>query len=394
MKRKIVLLVLSTVVLMVSGCGKSIWDILGFGGEGGGQTGERMWTVMVYIASANNMESVANFNINQMEKVGSNSRVSILVQLNTKSYCYRYLILRDTDEQTISSPILERMPHQNSGDPDVLSDFLKWVKENYPAKHYALILWDHGSGWKPKSLRFLPRAICFDDVSNDALDTDELRKALENGGLKLDFLGMDACLMQMVEVATEVKDWTQVVCGSQEDEPWNGWPYDSFLGPLAQNPSMDAIQLGENAVSAYINYYQGSGNVATLSLVSTSPLEKFAKAVDALGGKLASLYPSGSIDSAVRDTQAFSDDNYKDIFHFAQVVGAKVPSAKTEADAILNFKSQLILSNGQINRENAQGLSIYLPQTGFSNYEQSYSTLLFGQLAPNWVLFLKKLNGL
>jgi len=396
LKKKIALLLLVfLVILTLSGCGSSIRDLFGLdGGSGTPSSSERLWTVMVYIAAANNMQDVANFNINQMEKVGSTPNLTILVQLDTKSNCYRYFITRDNDEQNITSPIIAKMPHQNSGDPAVLTDFIKWAKQNYPAKHYALILWNHGSGWKPASTRVLPRAICFDYVSNDALDTDELRTALANAGVKLGLLGMDACLMQMTEVATEVKDWAQVVCGSQEDEPWNGWPYDAFLGALAQNPSMDAVQLGKTIVSSYISYYNGSGLSATLSAVSTSPLEQFAQSIDALGAKLTSLYPSSTIDSIINSTQTFSDNDYKDIFHFAELVSQKVQSAQAEANAILNLKNQVVIDNGQIKVDNAQGLSIYLPTTAFSNYVQSYSQLVFGQLAPNWVLFLKKLNGL
>lgn len=395
MKRKFAILVCIIAILILSGCGTSIWELLGFKNNGSKPpSGERMWTVMVYIAASNNMESVAYFNMNQMEKVGSSSNLAIVVQLMTKKASYRYFIKRDSNDNIISSPPIAVMPHLNTGDPDVLADFIKWGKENYPAKHYSLILWNHGSGWKPKSPLILTKAICFDDVSNDALDTDEVRKALEKAGLKFDFLGMDACLMQMVEVATEVKDWAQVVCGSQEDEPWDGWPYDAFLGALAQNISMDAVTLGETVVSAYISYYQGSRFPVTLSAISTTSIEQFASAVDALGEKLASIYPSSAVDSAINSTQTFSDESYKDIFHFAQLVSQKVPTAQAEANAILNLKNQLVIANGQIRRANAQGLSIYLSESGFANYEQTYNNLIFGQLAPNWITFLKKLNGL
>lgn len=388
---------LSTVFLLflalfLPGC--SIWDILGLGGSSGQVSGERIWTVMVYIAAANDMESVAKMNINQMEKVGSTANVTILVQLDTKTACYRYLIQRDNDESNINSPILGKMPHQNSGDPAVLADFIKWGVKDFPAKHYALVLWNHGSGWKPTYSRTLPRAICFDFVSNDALDTDELREAFESANIRFDFLGLDACLMQMTEVSTEVKDWTRVVCGSQEDEPWDGWPYDLFLGPLVQNPNMDAVQLGQVAVSAYQSYYKNSGLSATLSAVSTSPIPDLVRAIDNLGSKLASLYPSSSIDSVINSTQKFADDSYKDIFHFAQLISQNIPEARAEANAVLTLKSQLIIANWQTYRENAQGLSIYLPTSGYSEYEASYSSLIFGKLAPNWIVFIKKINGL
>ena len=392
-KKRIFLFVVFS-LLFLPGCG-DLLDWLGFDHHiRSTPSGERIWTVMVYIAADNNMESVAPYNINQMEMVGSNSNITILVQWDTASWCKRYYIQRDNDPNTINSPVVDKLPTQNTGDPDVLANFIKWAVANYPAKHYCLILWNHGSGWKPAERRIQPRAICFDDSSNDALDTDELRIALEKAGVKIDLLGMDACLMQMVEVATEVKDWTSYVCASEESEPWDGWDYASFLYALQSNPTMDASQLGKAIVDAYINYYKNSGWEVTLSLVSTSSLTDFASAISSLGNKLASLYPSSSIDSAIQSTQRFSDEDFKDVFHFAQLVKEKVSGASGEADAVLNLKSRVVIYNGQLKEANAQGISIYLPQNSFSSYQNSYSSLLFGKMASGWINFLKKLNGL
>jgi hypothetical protein len=395
LKRKIFLLFIFS-FLILSGCG-NLLDWLGFDHRSGGApSGERMWTVMVYIASDNNMGNIAVYNINQMESVGSSSNLAILVQWDTGKGCKRYYIQRDSDPKVINSPVIQSMPDQNTGDPDVLANFIKWAVANYPAKHYCLILWNHGSGWKPLVRRIQPRAICIDDSSNDALDTEELREALEKAGVKIDLLGMDACLMQMVEVATEVKDWVGYVCASQEDEPWDGWAYDAFLASLQANPTMDASQLGKAIVDAYINYYykQDPHSQVTLSLVSTSSLTDFASSISSLGDKLASLYPSSSIDSAIQSAQQFSDDDYKDIFHFAQLVRDNVEEAKIEAETVFNLKNKVVLYRGELNIQNAQGLSIYLTKSGFANYQASYSSLLFGQIATGWINFLKKLNGL
>ena len=58
------------------------------------------------------------------------------------------------------------------GSPQTLVDFIDWARANYPARHYALFLWDHGWGWWPGNTME-------DDTSNDYLDMDELRGALE-----------------------------------------------------------------------------------------------------------------------------------------------------------------------------------------------------------------------
>ncbi len=387
MRRTVLGIILAVSILFFAGCG--FWEGL-FGGGGGHPTQVREWTVMVYMSADNNMALQALDDINEMEMVGSSNQVTVVVQLDTSKSCQRLIISRDSDPQNVTSPVWQTLPPQNTGNPALLADFVKKTTTAFPAKHYALILWNHGSGWKPAQIRVQPRAICFDNTSNDALDTDELREALESTGVKLDFLGMDACLMQMVEVATEVKDWVGIVCASQQDEPWDGWPHDAILNALVRNPSMDAEQLGKVIVGSYINSY--ASNV-TLSLVSTSALPQLASAINDLGNKLADLYPSSVIDSAINNAQSFSDDSYKDLFHFSQLISDTLQTAKREADSVRGLQPVVIRYNGQKTLPNAYGLSIFLPKQGFATYERSYTNLLFAKLTPGWVKFLKKVSG-
>ena len=37
----------------------------------------------------------------------------------------------------------------DSGSPQTLLDFIRWAKAKAPAERYALIIWNHGSGWDP-----------------------------------------------------------------------------------------------------------------------------------------------------------------------------------------------------------------------------------------------------
>jgi len=85
-----------------------------------------------------------------------------------------------------------------------LTDFTNWCIQNYPADNYALILWDHGSGWKNISLLEVTKGICWDVTNSDYLTTLELRSALfsiyTSNNIKLDIVAFDSCLMGMIEV--------------------------------------------------------------------------------------------------------------------------------------------------------------------------------------------------
>mgnify|MGYP001572267149 CR=1 FL=1 len=120
------------------------------------------WTVMVYINAKNNLESYGLFNVNQMEMVGSTSKVKVAVELGrlgTYSSAdggwrgqRRYIIEKDNDTDHISSPALQDIAQADMGDWRHLVDFVAWAKKAAPAKRYMLIVWNHGSGWE-KSIR-------------------------------------------------------------------------------------------------------------------------------------------------------------------------------------------------------------------------------------------------
>ena len=70
---------------------------------------------------------------------------------------------------------MERLPLKSMGDPEQLSDFIRWTAKNYPAKKYALVLWDHGGGAKT--------GLFIDELfSGDVLYLYELKQALADGG--------------------------------------------------------------------------------------------------------------------------------------------------------------------------------------------------------------------
>ena len=79
-------------------------------------------------------------------------------------------------------------PLASMADPDTLTDFIQWGAGNYPAKKYCLVLWDHGGGSKT--------GIFIDELfEGDVMYLDELKTALENGGVRMDTVLFDACLM-------------------------------------------------------------------------------------------------------------------------------------------------------------------------------------------------------
>src|SRR5689334_6641214 len=101
------------------------------------------WTFLVYMAGDNNLEGAGKEDLEEMKKVGSTSQVKIIVQFDTEeNKTTRYLIEKD------KLTTLQELPGVDTGDPKVLTDFIKWGINKYPANHYLLDVWNHGGGWE------------------------------------------------------------------------------------------------------------------------------------------------------------------------------------------------------------------------------------------------------
>src|SRR5262249_16326625 len=130
--------------------------------------------------------------------------------------------------------------------------------------------------------------------SHDYLDNQELRKAVASAlpaGQKLDILGCDACLMNMLEICYEMKDTASVMVGSEETEPGAGWPYAAILGKLTKTPTMAPADLARCIANEYGAWYKANGNPiqdksATQSALDISRLQPVADAVNALADAL------------------------------------------------------------------------------------------------------------
>jgi len=189
---------------------------------------KKEWTVMVYSAADNNLQESQYHDVDEMERVGSSSKVNLLVQFDHggDEGAKRYYLHRNKQPQ-VSSPALETLGDTNMADPQVLSDFIQWGIKNYPAQHYFLIVSDHGRAWKE---------LLDDDGHKNSMTVPQFGMALKNSreqtGVKIDVLGMDACLTGSTEFAYEVKDGADFLVASEETENKEGWPYEKILSQI------------------------------------------------------------------------------------------------------------------------------------------------------------------
>jgi len=402
---------------------------------------ERKWTIMVFMNGKNNLEVAGLYNVNQMENIGSTKDMNIVVELGRMkgqegdvdmdgdwTGARRILVKKDKDSDKITSPTVATTETVDMGDYKRVVDFVTWSKKAYPAKKYMLILWDHGTGWldpQQKKKEMPSKGISFDDETGNYIRTQQIGQILKESG-KVDILAYDACLMQMGEVAFEVKDYTEVIVGSEETVPGYGFPYGIFLGVLAKNPGMSAEELGSITVDAFKLFYDKVKKSAQLSAIRSSKL-------DTLGAKLAEF---GKLAKDVNDAEALkaartgvmrydilgkdSDPNmtisfFGDLAQYAQLLAAnakgtdaKTASLKEKSAALQDFiKKELVIANKASGKNNAgrelsesTGISVYLPPAEVrvpqekleGIFEGKYTEFAFDK-ATGWHDFVTYLYG-
>ena len=165
------------------------------------------------------------------------------------------------------------------------SHTLTELTKAFPSKHYGLVLWSHASGWIPKRKAF---GIDNNKNSNYSNSGTELEIPALRGILEqlphLDFILSDACLMQTVEVAHELRQVTDYLIGSPSEIPGEGAPYDRIMLPMMRG---NATEIAEQ----YYQYFTDRQGVA-LSVVDCRQMDNLAIATAPLDRKSTRLNSS------------------------------------------------------------------------------------------------------
>jgi hypothetical protein len=367
-------------------------------GGGGGTTGQPKWTYMVYMAADNNLAAGALMDLLEMETVGSTSGVNVVVQakvsptelakagitgLEIDNSIYRAKIVKSSNPNAVASTFQPVSGITNMADKTVLTGFIQWAKQNYPADNYALVLWSHGNGWKtmPISQGLPTRGALADDSNNSFMSMQDITAAIRNSGVRFGIVNFDACLMAMHEVAYSLKDVADYLVASEEVEPGQGDDYQRLLTSLTTVPAQTPGQVAQMLATKYKEFYVALGNQGkdsvTKSAIDLSKIGALKTAVDDVAAHLITNMSTlrVAIQAARNETAtlAFNSTN-RDLGLFLDalkrrttsdsVLAAKITAART-AIATAVIKNETYSPNGaQTNLSTVSGISIFLPKDG------------------------------
>lgn len=401
------------------------------------------WTIIVYFAANNNLHKFAKENLRQLLEIGSSNLINIVVQTdmsNSKEIQRMYI-------EKNNAHIIQKLPFTEdfiSGTPASLYNCIEWAIKNYPAKEYAIIIWNHGSGpidpiiWGKLSENYnfpcnlkkltqakeqnpleITREVLRGTAFNDQFQTyltnpeqktifNRISKNLLNGE-KIALVVHDACNQGALEVASEIKDAAKIMVASEEIELATGFNYKTTLDRITKE-SLTPEEFAQEIVVMYQNEYQNMFADLTLSAIDLTKIPLLESNIDEIAELLIMLLasPYGTrfkkfLTQIRKDYDAitmFYNQDLIDLGHFYQSLSTNLayfhkiseltPTIKILQDKLilgLILIKQVVLKNAVgKNVAKAQGLSIYFPRY---NIHSSYQKLSFAQ-TTKWLLFLKR----
>jgi hypothetical protein len=403
------------------------------------------WSMFTFMAGDNNLSQDGLKDVTEMEKAGSSPTTNIIAEMDADAGDFEGSIrweITQKDSRTNTGPrkVMGRISEADSGDPKTLKNFLKWAKDLYPAQKYLVVLWNHGSGFRYRGWRVgagnsiyprpaigMPglrnqlfvhspllkrqinaaRNILSDDMTRNSVDMIELGKALRESGFygsnKIDVLGFDACLMNMLEVAFEMSNYAKNIVGSEELEPGKGWPY-TFDVESINVPGITSLELVKKFVRNYGKFYNMKSErnqwPITQSAIDLGLVDNLAASVQKFGLALSSTLPESMLlISRIRDqvqsyAAAADYDDYCDLGDFADLCKNNIDDTKVKQSAseIGSNLKRVVKAEVHLGDhvKNSHGLTIWLPETEskYRNNSKAYELLAMTKKYKGWNQFL------
>jgi len=348
--------------------------------------------MLVYVAADNDLAQWADSDLVEMERFGSDQNIMVVVQVDKPTIGARRLLVGQG-----SSSVIQNLGIIDMCAWETLTDFIYWGIMNFPARRYCIILWDHGSGWTAAPNRSFGADWSSGSVLSIA--NGDFQKALSNAyeytGRRIDLFAFDACLMQQIEVAFEMKDYAYVFLAPQSVIPLPGFRYDAILQGLHVNPAMSAPELSQIIVQSTVDNYQNIQPVA-LSAINLTKIGGLAQALAEIQGRLMLGSPDQLLYTARQTVQTIpaigctpnTTDDFIDLGDFISGLDNLYP--QVDFGTLIIAYAQTIVHSDHWGEafKNTTGLTVWFPDVyqQFKQLLQNYQNLDW--VRWNWLRFL------
>ena len=355
-------------------------------------------TVLIYMCGAD-LESenqLATGDIQEILKVsGQPDDVNIVIETGgANSWASTYGISSTKLERYhVENKSLVRdnqLTYASMGLTSTLQSFIEYGLNNYPANRVGLVFWNHGGGM---------RGVCYDEKKNDdVLKNSEIRSAVSGAlsncgmsGQKLEWVGYDACLMAVQDIAITNAEYFNYMVASEESEAGYGWDYDNWVDDLYSKKTTTTIL--KAIVDSFISDNGGASSSSgdqTLSYMNLSYAAAYKSAWENLASQLNSVVTSSnksSFNSAITsNVKHYADTDYDyfctfDAWDFVDKLANNSAFSSFRVDssyttAVKNAHANLVAYNlAQKGAGVSKGLCMYWPNSSqYSDVSTYYTT--------------------
>jgi len=283
--------------------------------------------------------------------------------------------------------VLEDLGRKYMSDPQTLSDFVGWATTEFPAQHYALILWNHGGGTQGfgQDTSLSQNA----DMMTLSQLHDSYQTIRSDMGKPLDIVVYDACLMSTIEVAEVTATVAESMAASAETEPEEGIDYEHLLNQIAQSPPINGVDFGKVAKASYIHETKEKGTFnskqITYSVFDLTQMSSFSETFAVFADEFNKLlkeksfldyerlsrgiirapgYPSKQ-SARLSSLRSTMDDNHirVDFYNLLQTIGPNFDAFSQQASDLIEILDNMIVdyeANENVQSINAQAGRISL----------------------------------
>lgn len=184
-------------------------------------------TVIIYMAAQNSLADKVKSDSTEIVEGAidyMSSEDNIVMFIDDADFPRIYRIYKEQSGKSFIAPIYRYGYDANSADASILSDVLSRTKSCCPSESYGLVMWSHGNGWLPENVpnEGSQRSICI-DVGSDGdmpsntkadgttgsqMNIKSMASAIQRSGIHFDYIFFDACNMQSLEVAWDLRETT------------------------------------------------------------------------------------------------------------------------------------------------------------------------------------------
>lgn len=370
-------------------------------------------SVVVYLAAQNSLGDVGASRLDSAEIVRGASKLTdphdnvfLFIDDMKKPRLYRICRYRNN---TFYPKVLAWSTDLCSSDPATLRDLLKYVSTNYPSESYGLVMWSHADGWlmannTQNTLGNINKSFGMDvgpdgdpqtdtDASGNigaSMNISDMADAIALSGVHLDYIFFDACLMQCVEAAYELRNVTNYIVASATSTSAYGGYYENLIpNALFAYPATDeniALISQQYYYDAVENpdlksKYNNTGNA--ISTIKTQYLEQLAQATAQYISPLFAEKMTPSLDDIqmYMNSRIFNAPNYydmgsaahkllpeEDYQNWLSIAGKCVIDHHVSNSYIIGYINGMPVENTLFDPDHVLGVSMFLPQKKYNAY--------------------------